>query len=381
MIGPMKRPWIWLVMVAMASAEVRPGRFQQRPAWVIQTPRLRVTILEGGGHVAEIALAEKPVNPLWVQSRSTIDPDQYDPARHEKAYGGGSGGRLMSGLAGHNVCFPFWGDPSPAETRAGMTYHGETGVVRWRQAAARGDRLEVVAELEESRTRFARAVEVAGQVVYFDEAAQNRSGWDRPVGWCEHVTLGPPFLEKGVTRIDASLTRGRLLGDASGAEFRWPEGMAETRIDLRTVRRLERGPGYVNNFLVDPERRFGYFVAMHPGYGILLGYLFSRAEFPWLNIWEENSPAMLTRGMEFSNTPTHGTMRALVAVPMLWGTAAYEWLEGRGSLRKRFAAFAVRAPEGWGGTSDLRVREDRLEIVEAGPGRVITVDFDSRRLQ
>ncbi len=381
MIGPMKVLWIGLLVAAWGTAEVRNTRFAGRAAWTIETPRLRVTILEGGGHVAEIVLAEgSAINPLWVQSRSTIDPDQYNRALHEKAYGGGSGARLMSGLAGHNVCFPYWGDPSPAEARAGMTYHGETGVVRWVRLDAPGDRLRVAAELPESRTRFVRAVEVAGQIAYFDEAGENGSGWDRPVGWCEHVTLGAPFLEKGVTRIDASLTRGRVNGEAAGVEFEWPNGRAETAVDLRTVRNVERS-GFVNNFLVDPGRRYGYFVAAHPGRGLLFGYIFVRAEFPWLNIWEANSPAMLTRGMEFSNTPTHGTMRALVAAPLLWGTRAFEWLEARGSLRKRFAAFAARAPAGWRGTADVRVREGRLEIVEAGSGRVVALAFEEARLE
>jgi hypothetical protein len=122
-----------------------------------------VTMLEGGGHVAEIVLTEgRGVNPLWIQARPTIDPDQYEPARHRQAYGGGSGARLMSGLAGPNVCFPYRGGPSPAEAKAGMTYHGETGVVRWVRVEAAGDRLVAAAGLPESRTRFVRSLEVGG---------------------------------------------------------------------------------------------------------------------------------------------------------------------------------------------------------------------------
>lgn len=359
---------LWCCVAMTASGVVRDGRFLGRPAWIVETSTLRVTVLQGGGHVAEIVLTEGPgVNPLWIQSRPTVDPDQYDPARHEKVYGPGSGARLMSGLAGHNLCFPFWGDPSPAETRAGMTYHGETGVVRWSRLDAAGEGLRIAAELPESRTRFVRSIEVSGQVVRFDSTAENQSAWDRPVGWCEHVTLGPPFLEKGVTRIDASLTRGRK----EAVEFRWPEGMADTRVDLRTANTARAG--FVNNFQVDPARRYGWFVASRGA--LLFGYVFLRQEFPWLNIWESNTPQMLTRGMEFSNTPTHGTMRRLVAVPELWGTPAYEWLEARGTLRKRFAAFSARAPEGWRGAVDVRVQDGALEIVEEGTGRVVRLAF------
>ena len=94
--------------------------------------------------------------------------------------------------------------------------------------------------------------------------------------------------------------------------------------------------GFVNNFLVDPKEEFGYLTAVNPEQRLLLGYLFRRTEFPWLNVWEANEaatsdqPAMLTRGLEFSNTPTHGSFKAMVAVPKLWDVPAYEWLNARG---------------------------------------------------
>ena len=97
--------------------------------------------------------------------------------------------------------------------------------------------------------------------------------------------------------------------------------------------------------------------------------------FPWLSIWEANNPQMLTRGMEFSNTPTHGTMRALVKAPELFGVPAYEWLDAKGRISKRFAAFTARAPEGYKGVADVRVAGAKLEIVERETGRVIGLDF------
>jgi hypothetical protein len=368
------------LLLAGAALLTAQTKYQNRDAWTLDTPRLRVTVVQSGGHLVEVLLKEPgAVNPLWNQTRSTIDPDQYDPVRHEKLYGGGPGARLMSGLLGHNLCFPFWGNPSEAEYRAGMTYHGETGVARWRQVSAGADALTITAELPESRTRFTRTLQVKDQVLYADSLAENLAAWDRPVGWCEHVTLGPPFLEKGVTLIDAPLTRGRVNGDASGAEFRWPEGQGDTRLNLRTVRNVERS-GFVNNFLIDPAHELGFFAAVHPGRRLLFGYVFRRADYPWLNIWEANDPEMLTRGLEFSNTPNHGTMRTLVATPALFGTPAYEWLEGRGRLRKRFAAFSARVPENYRGVAEVRVLPDRLDIVERETGRVISLPFEGARL-
>src|ERR1700704_4181211 len=102
----MTRFAISLLALPLCLAEVRTSRFQNRDSWVIETPTLRV---QSGGHIAEIALkGGAEVNPLWVQNRPTLDANQYDPAKHEKLYGGGPGARLMSGFLGHNLCFPFW---------------------------------------------------------------------------------------------------------------------------------------------------------------------------------------------------------------------------------------------------------------------------------
>jgi hypothetical protein len=366
---------ILLCLLAMScAAEVTTGRFQNRACWTLDSPRLRVSILQSGGHVGEIVLkGEREVNPLWIQKRPTIDAEQYNPAMHEKLYGGAAGARLMSGLMGHNVCFPFWGNPSPSEAAAGMTFHGETGITRWRQVSSGADTLSISAELPESRTRFTRTVRIQGPVAWFEETAANDTAWDRPVGWCEHVTLGPPFLEPGVTVMDASLTRGRVNGDKSAKEFTWPAGVAESSIDLRTVRKVDRPSGFVNNFMVDPSRQWGYFTAFHRGHRLLFGYVFRRADFPWLNIWEANNPQMLTRGMEFSNTPVHGTLKALVEEPKLFGVPAYEWLDARARLVKRYAAFSLRVPAEFRGVADVQVEGEQVRIVEKETGKVITL--------
>src|SRR5207247_9184558 len=93
---------------------------------------------------------------------------------------------------------------------------------------------------------------------------------------------------------------------------------------------------------------------------------FPRKNFPWLSIWEANNPDMLTRGMEFSNTPTHGTMKALVKAPELFGVPAYEWLDAKGKIAKRFAAFSARVTEDSKGVADVRVAGSKREIVARG---------------
>jgi len=354
------------------NGETAPSRFTDRDAWVVSNGKLRVTIVQAGGHIGEIALTgPDSVNPLWIQSRPTIDPDKYDPKKHAGVYGPGSVARLMSGLMGHNVCFPFWGNPSASEEAAGMTYHGEAGIVRWRQVTSGKDFLTVVAQMPESGTSLTRTVRLHGQVANIEETARNEKAWDRPVGWCQHVTMGAPFLERGVTRFQASLTRGK--SDTSSQEFQWPSGFAEKTVHLRSVRNLQKSPGLVNHFLVDAKRQYGYFAAFHPRYRLVFGYVFPRAEYAWLNVWENNDPEMLTRGMEFSNTPVHGTMKALVATPRLWDVPTFDWLNAKSELKKHFLAFSVRVPDGFKGVANVEFRDGHIDVIEESSGKAIRV--------
>ena len=90
---------------------------------------------------------------------------------------------------------------------------------------------------------------------------------------------------------------------------------------------------------------------------------------------------MLSRGLEFSNTPTHGSLKAMVAIPMLWEVPAYEWLNARGALVKKFCAFTAEVPDGFKGVQEVRIKDRTLEIVERDSGRVVKIAFDVSRLR
>jgi hypothetical protein len=220
-------------------------------------------------------------------------------------------------------------------------------------------------------TRLVRRISLSGRIAAFEETATNLSGWDRPVGWCEHVSLGPPFLDRGVTLFDASLTRG--YSDDSPVEVTWPEGLAGgAKVDLSRVRE-PGGPDLVNHYLVDPTREYGFFTALNPKMALLFGYVFPRRDFGWLNAWESISSGDTTRGMEFSDTPVHATMRGLFRKPEVFSTPAFDWLDGKGKLVKKFWAFITRVPAGFRGVADVRWSGDELEIVERETGRTIAL--------
>jgi hypothetical protein len=101
--------------------------------------------------------------------------------------------------------------------------------------------------------------------------------------------------------------------------------------------------------------------------------VFLRSEFPWLNVWENNDEQLQTRGMEFSNTPHHGTIKALISSREIWGVPAFECLDGRSTVTKRFIVFLHRVPHDFRGWADLRVLGNVLEVAKRGTARTFKV--------
>src|SRR5215831_2922863 len=103
-------------------------RFYGRRARSIENEHLRVTVLEEGGHIAEILEKETNVSPLWIPPWPSIEPSTYDPQQHPE-YGAAIDAKLLAGIMGHNVCLDIFGGPSNEEVAAGITPHGEGALV------------------------------------------------------------------------------------------------------------------------------------------------------------------------------------------------------------------------------------------------------------
>jgi hypothetical protein len=167
------------------------------------------------------------------------------------------------------------------------------------------------------------------------------------------VTLGPPFLEKGRTKFRASATRSIVFESQfgvadylqQGACFDWPQapraggGVA----DLRVFTSEPKSDAYTAH-LMDAKAGRAFFVAFSPTVRLAFGYVWTRSDFPWMGIWEENfsrtaAPWLgktLTRGMEFGVSPFPETRRAMVNRGRLFETATYRWLPARGALEAEY---------------------------------------------
>ncbi len=332
--------------------------FHGRRAVSIENDRLRVTVLQEGGHIAEIFEKRTGVNPLWIPPWPSIEPSAYDASVH-RGYGSGAEARLLAGIMGHNLCLDVFGGPSPEEFAAGIAVHGEGSIAPYEIAEA-GGRLTMRAALPLAQLRFERSIELRDHEVRIGEAVENLTATDRPIAWTQHVTLGPPFVERGVTQFRLSAARSKVCesefgSDAylkTGAEFDWPmaprsgQGFA----DLREFNSAPVSSAFTTH-LMDPQREDAFFVAFHAGLGLAFGYAWKRADFPWTGIWEENhsrknppwNGKTLTRGMEFGASPMPESRREMIDRRSLFGVPAYRWLPAKSRLEVEYRAIARKS--------------------------------------
>jgi hypothetical protein len=332
--------------------------FKNRRAVMIENDELRITVMVEGGHLAEVFDKRTGVNPLWQPPWPTMEPSKYDPTKNPE-YGAGSEARLLSGILGHNLCLDIFGGPTAAEAESGLTVHGEASVVTY-EVSEGENTITLKTLFPLTQIAFERTLELRGNRLRIRERVENLAAWDRPIGWTQHVTLGPPFLEKGATEFRASVTRSKVIENElnsdmqmwPGSEFEWPlaplvkGGSADMRMMSNAAASSE-----FSTHLADPAHEYAFFAAFAPAHQLVFGYAWKCEEFPWLGIWQENysrkfapwNGHTLALGMEFGVSPFPESRRAMVERGKLFDQPAFRWLPAKGHLDAEYCAVLRQA--------------------------------------
>ncbi|MCW5980245.1 MAG: hypothetical protein KIT09_19330 [Bryobacteraceae bacterium] len=364
-----------LLLAALASAAYgqRTSEFEGLRALALENDKLELLILTDGGAMASLVLkddAEK-LNPMW------------NPARLAREMG--QQARRM-GATGHFVCVDGFGPVSKEERAAGLPGHGEAVAQPWETVdfgkSGNVTSLTLRANLPLVQETLTRRYAVADgeNVVRVDSVLGSLLGFDRPAVWAEHATIGSPFLAPEVTVVDLApgpsqvrpyppdeAARHRL---ASGKDFTWP--MAPTNEGkLVDVRAAPANPDLLDHTttLLDTARELAFVTALNLEKRLLIGYLFRREEFPWLQIWEHYPQGRtLARGLEFSTQPYDVPRRESISLGAMFGAPTYRWLPARSKITSRFLLFFAQAPEGMKKVDDVRWEKGTLIVEDRESG-------------
>ncbi|MDO9542584.1 MAG: hypothetical protein Q7J98_09710, partial [Kiritimatiellia bacterium] len=113
-----------------------------------------------------------------------------------------------------------------------------------------------------------------------------------------------------------------------------------------------------------------WFSAVNPRLGLLVAYVWRRADYPWLGVWEENysrkpppwNGKTLARGMEFANTPFPFGLRKSVDLGKFQGQRAYAWLPARGKIIHNYSILALRVGQDCKGVANIMPGKQKFDV-------------------
>ncbi len=367
-----------LVCLALGRAQgVHQTDFEGYPAIVLSNSKLELTVMTKGSTLASVRLADdtEKLSPLWNPMRMARElglPVKFD------------------GGAGHFVCVDGFGPPSTEESAAGLPGHGEAHTEEFavrseRQAAATA--ITLTARLPLVQEVFMRTFRLVDgeNVVSVESELESLLAFDRPVNWAEHATIGSPFLESGVTVVDFSGSRSQTRpyaspknGDvdrrlASGKGFTWPlaPGLDGTIVN---VRQTPEHPHFLDHAttLLDPQRKFEWVTAINPKKRLIIGYVFKRIDYPWLQYWGYYpANGKMARGMEFGTQPYDVSRKEAISMAAMFDTPTYRWLTAKGKIKTHFLLFYSRTPEGFNKVDDVAIENGEIVISDHSAGKQV----------
>lgn len=358
---------LFLIALLCAVTSIRGQTvIKGRRSLVLEGKVIQLVVDLGGGSFTDFHLRSQGLSPLqWgVTDRSTAP-------------------RPM----GHFLCLDRWGQPSEAEQKNGMPFHGEAANVAWQVVQNPRQRegnveAEMVATLPLAGLKVKRRLALSASGTFFTvrEEVTNTNKLGRLFNMVQHPTIGPPFLDEH-TVVDANARRGFMQGsplpNPEEPAVYWPEGRQDGQpVNLRYL--TDNPNPNVVSYTIDEE--YGWVTACNRARGLLIGYLWKTSEYPWFNAWrhvEKGKP--LARGLEFGTTGLHQPFPILVAKGRIFERPLYAYLDAGETTVKTYACFLVEIPRDYKGVASLTYTGKSLTLHEreAGPERDLKMEVSN----
>jgi hypothetical protein len=350
--------------------------WEDLPSLQLSNDKFELTIVPEGGAMAQIVLKDdkEKINPLW---------NPYAIARQAGL------NRPANFYRGHFVCVDGFGPVSSEEQAAGLPMHGEAHRLPWELKSSRKEGNTASASfsvnLPLSHEVFTRTFHVVDgeNVVWVDSELTNLLAFDRPVFWGEHATVSAPFLEPGKVAVDmpASKSKTKAYQPApvrrlqSFVDFTWP--MAPTldgkMFDVRTAPMTPNTTDHTTT-LLDPARRLAFVTALHLEKNLLIGWVFRREEFPWVQTWLSYPGSnRMARGIEFATQPFDLTRAEVLKNGPLFDSPVFRIAPAKSKIGSSFLMFYTSVPAGFQKVDDVQLTGGKLIIEDRTAKKVITL--------
>lgn len=252
----------------------------------------------------------------------------------------------QAAFKGHFVCLGRWGDPSAAERAAGAIKHGDFFVREWEVLSQYSDsqvRMRVISPVEKLQLEREVMLEESDAVFFVRETVTNVGVAGRWYNMVQHPTIAAPFLHAS-TRVFSNAGAGICQEGDLEVRSQWPLGQTGTgeKVDLEYSHQPDN---HVFSFIVQPGFAYGWLAAWSPADKLLIGYIWPRADFPWINCWQHSENGkMRYRGLEFGTSGIHAPLEEILRSGNadLLGEKTVRFLGAGESITTRYAGFLAQ---------------------------------------
>jgi hypothetical protein len=199
------------------------------------------------------------------------------------------------------------------------------------------------------------------------EKVKNITTMGRLFNIVQHATIGAPFLDS-TTLIDSNAKQGFLQSmcypNPAAYEFQFPNAYVDSTKAPLNLRTSYNKDSYVSTHIFADS--IGWIVAATPSKGLLVGYVWKTADYPWLNLWQQWVDGKLwAKGLEFGTTGVGKSYQDLLAVDTRFhGRSSFFFLDATETVEKSYISFEMEIPEDFKGVESFVLGKTGINIIE-----------------
>ncbi len=346
------------------------GNTAERKTVILKGDAATLVFDLAGGSITDFHLNGRPVNPLTWNIPPKGDANPYS--------------------SGHFVCFDRLGNPSEAERKNGIPFHGEASQVYWEvlngpDSTDTSVTATVKCTLPIGGMTLTRHLKLSrnSTVLAVTDTVKNINPLGRFYNLVQHPSLAAPFLDTTI-RVDTNAWKGFAAGNPmpnpEEPVIYWPHFVYEDNLINLNFPAASSRPGVVS-FRFHDDCKNGWITASNEKAGIMIGYIWETTRYPWVRVWRQvvdNIPKSL--GIEFGTTPLPLPFGQILKKGDIFEKPTIEYLDANGIKVFSFIVFLSQIPDGWQGVLSIQSGDNILEVNEADSDnpRSISISYDNR---
>lgn len=326
---------------------------------LLQNDTSSMTLEAFGGAITEFRLKNSAVNPL-----SFRIPEDRMPENNKSG----------APFRGHFLCLGRWGPPSAGEERARVPYHGHFANMMWDCETLRQRTLKMIGESDLEGLKLVRTLELDNHSPLYlvTEKVKNTNPLGRLYNMVQHPTLAAPFLNHN-TRIQSNASVGfhyQHYLEPEKHKSKWPYGI-EANMAITDLRCCNEGDSSVFSFIVLDTAQFGWITAHSPDSRLIIGYLWKRQDYSWINLWKDWDKKRIRHcGLEFGTTGIHQPFPEILKQGRgtVFNAETFKYIDAGDEISRSYLSFLVETPVGFDEVESVYTRNETLFISQGQNG-------------